>query len=78
MCKSCAEKNGSKAEGTVKEKRGTKLLDSKPLGGKGHLTQSEINKLQSYYGLVIRRNVSSLEAMKRGVWAVFLSQAVKK
>jgi hypothetical protein len=46
------------------------LPDSKPLGGKGRLTQSEIDKLQNYYGLAIRRTVNNLEAMKRAVWAV--------
>jgi hypothetical protein len=39
----------------VKEKSGKKLHDSKPVGGKGRLTQSEIDKLQNYYGLAIRR-----------------------
>jgi hypothetical protein len=51
----------------VKEKRGTKLHDSKPVEGKGHLTQSEIDKLQNCYGLAIRRNVNYLEVMKRAV-----------
>jgi hypothetical protein len=47
------------------------LHDSKPLGGKGHLTQAEIDKLQNYYGLAIRRNVNNFEAMKRAVWGIF-------
>jgi hypothetical protein len=41
------------------------------LEAKGRLTQSEIDKLQNYYGLAIRRNVSNLEAIKRAVWAIF-------
>jgi hypothetical protein len=48
-----------------------KLHDSKPFGGKGCLSQSEIDKLQAYCGLAIRRNVRNLEVMKRAVWAVF-------
>jgi hypothetical protein len=55
----------------LKEKTGSKLHDSKPLGGKGCLTQSEIDKLQNYYGLAIRRIVIKLEVMKRAVWAIF-------
>jgi hypothetical protein len=58
----------------VKEKIGRKLHDSKPVvRGKGHLTQSEMDKLQNDYGLAIRRNVSNLEVMKRAVWAVFFT-----
>jgi hypothetical protein len=51
----------------VEEKTGIKLHDSKPVGGKGHLTQSEIDKLRDCYGLAIRRNVNNLEVMKRAV-----------
>jgi hypothetical protein len=58
---------GTRMRGLVKDKTGTKLHDSKPLGGKGRLTESEIEKLQNYYGLAIRRNVNNLEAMKRAV-----------
>jgi hypothetical protein len=47
------------------------LHDSKPLGDRGRLTQSEIDILQNYYGLAIRRDVNTLAAMKRAVWAVF-------
>jgi hypothetical protein len=57
----------------VKEKTRIKLYDSKPVGGNGHFTQSEIDKLQNYYDLAIRRNVNSLEVMKRVVWAVFFT-----
>jgi hypothetical protein len=55
----------------VQEKISTKLHDVKPLGGKACLTKSEIEKLQNYYGLTIRRNVNSLEAMRRALWAIF-------
>jgi hypothetical protein len=37
---------GSRLRRLVKEKRGTKLHDSKPFGGKGRLTQSEIDSHQ--------------------------------
>jgi hypothetical protein len=58
----------------LKKETGTKFHDSKPLGGKSHLIQSGIDKLQNYYGLAIRKNVSSLEVMKRAVWAAFLNK----
>jgi hypothetical protein len=51
----------------VKEKLCTKLHDGKTLGGKGRLTQSEIGKLNSDYGLAIRRNVNNSETMKKAV-----------
>jgi hypothetical protein len=69
-CKSCAEKNRNKLKGFVKGKTNWKLHYGKPLGGKGHFTQSEIDILQNYYGLTIRRNVNNLKAKKRAVWAV--------
>jgi hypothetical protein len=62
---------GARLRILVKEKSGRKLHDSKPLGGKGRPTQSKIDKLQNYYGLAIRRNVTSLEVMTAAVWAVF-------
>jgi hypothetical protein len=65
------KRNGARLRRLVQEKREIKLHDSKPLGGRGCLTQSEIDKLQNYYGLAIRRNVNNLEVMKRAVWAVF-------
>jgi hypothetical protein len=65
------KRTGARLRRLLKGKRGTKLHVSKPVGGKGHLTQSEIDKLQNYYGLAIRRNVNNLEVMKRTLWAVF-------
>ena len=65
MYSSCTEKNGSKAEETCERKDRNKFHDSKPLGGKGCLTHSEIDKFQNYCGLAIRTNVNNLEAMMR-------------
>jgi hypothetical protein len=62
---------GARLRRLVKEKTGRKLHESKPFGGKGRLTQCEMDKLQNYYGLAIGRNVNNLAAMKRAVWAVF-------
>jgi hypothetical protein len=65
------KKIGTSLRRLVKEKTGKKLHDSKPLGSKSSLTQSETDKVQNYYGLAIRRNVNNLEGMKRAVWAAF-------
>jgi hypothetical protein len=65
---------GARVRRLVKEKRGTKLHDSRPVGGKGRLTQSETDKLQNYCGLALKRSVNNLEVMKRAVWAVFLRE----
>jgi hypothetical protein len=55
----------------VEENVGTKLQDGRTLGGIGCLTKSEVDKLQNYYGLAIRRNMDNLEATNRAVWALF-------
>jgi hypothetical protein len=65
------ERMGGRLRRLMKEKAVAKLHGSKPVGGKGRLTQSEVDRLQNYYGLAVRRNVNNLEAMKRTVWAVF-------
>jgi hypothetical protein len=57
----------------VKENPGSNLLIGKPLGGKGHFTESEIDKSQNCYGLTIRENVNNLEAIKRAVWAIIFT-----
>ena len=47
-----------------------KLSDGKTLGGKGRLTDKEIDNLQLYYGLAIRRNVGDLNGMKESIRAI--------
>ena len=39
------------------------------LGGKGNLTDSQIDKLQNYYGIAIRSNVGDLAGMKKTIHA---------
>jgi hypothetical protein len=51
----------------VKENIGTKVHDCKTRCGKVRLTKFQVHKLQNYYALAIRWNVSNLEAMKRAV-----------
>ena len=55
----------------LKSKTGNKKLsDGKTLGGRGRLTLKEIDRLQIYYGLAIRRNIGNLDAMKNGIDAI--------
>lgn len=51
--------------------KGKMLSDGKPLGGQRRLTDEVINRLQRDYGLAIRQNTHSVEAMRKAVWALF-------
>jgi hypothetical protein len=49
-----------------------KLPDGTPIGGRNRLTDAAILKLQTYYGLAIRRHTNkSVSEMKQAVWAVY-------
>lgn len=49
-----------------------KLSDGKGLSGKNRLTNTEIKRIQNYYGLAIRRNVgNSVSEMSKAVWAIY-------
>ncbi|CAH2086449.1 unnamed protein product [Euphydryas editha] len=53
---------------------GTRLRNirkNKKLGGKGKLTEALVKKLSTYYGLAIRRNINSVEDMKKAIMATF-------
>ena len=59
--------------GHVQKRVGTalrKLKRENPgLGGRGKLTDSQIDKLQNYYGIAIRSNVGNLAGMKKAIHA---------
>ena len=59
--------------GRVQKRVGTALRklkrDNPGLGGKGKLTDSQIDKLQNYYGIAIRSNVGNLSGMKKAIHA---------
>ena len=59
--------------GHVQKRVGTalrKLKHENPgLGGKDKLTDSQIDKLQNYYGIAIRSNVGDLAGMKKAIHA---------
>ena len=62
---------GSRLRRLKNKMKGIKLADGKVLGGKGRLTDVEIDKLQNYYGLAIRRNAEDVEKMCKEVWAIY-------
>ncbi|XP_076221633.1 uncharacterized protein LOC116431900 [Nomia melanderi] len=47
------------------------LKTQKNLGGKGKLTDALIRKLTAYYGLAVRRNIHSVENMKKAIMASY-------
>ncbi|GFV17288.1 uncharacterized protein TNCV_4541451 [Trichonephila clavipes] len=47
------------------------LSDGKNISGRGRLTLKEVDSIQHYYGLAIRKNLSSVEDMKRAIWAIY-------
>jgi len=59
--------------GHVQKRVGTRLRNLKKqvknLGGRGKLTGKLIDELSIYYGLAIRRNCDSVEAMRNDIWA---------
>ncbi|GFX60473.1 uncharacterized protein TNCV_1181921 [Trichonephila clavipes] len=63
---------GSRLRRFKAKMRGQKLSDGKALCGKNRLTEASIDQFQTYYGLAIRRNLSSVKDMRQGIWAIFL------
>lgn len=58
--------------GHVQKRMGTRLRNKRKqekLGGKNRLTESIIKKLTIYYGLAIRRNIDSVQEMKKAIMA---------
>ena len=49
--------------------KGKRLSDGKSISGRGRLTDSAVNKLQNYFGIAIRTNLSSVYAMKKCIYA---------
>lgn len=52
--------------------KSTKLSDGKKISGRGRLTDAQIQLIQKYYGLAIRRNTSkSVDEMAKSIWAIY-------
>ncbi|GFW77764.1 uncharacterized protein TNCV_2805111 [Trichonephila clavipes] len=71
MCWPCAKAYGHKAEKHSKMSKGIKLSDGENISGRGRLTLKEVDSIQHYYGLAIRKNLSSVEDVKRAIWAIY-------
>ncbi|GFT49937.1 uncharacterized protein TNCV_4175721 [Trichonephila clavipes] len=63
---------GSRLRRFKAKMRGQKLSDGKALCGKNRLMEATIDLLKTYYGLAIRRNLSSVKDMRQGIWVIFL------
>ncbi|GFV97803.1 uncharacterized protein TNCV_2021181 [Trichonephila clavipes] len=62
---------GTRLRNILKMSKGIKLSDGKNISGRGRLTFKEVDSIQHYYGLAIRKNLSSVEDMKRAIWAIY-------
>ncbi|GFU47530.1 uncharacterized protein TNCV_2000331 [Trichonephila clavipes] len=62
---------GTRLRNILKMSKGIKLSDGKNISGRGRLTLQEVNLIQNYYGLAIRKDLSSVEDMKRAIWAIY-------
>lgn len=49
---------------------GKKLTDERGIGGQGRLTISRIDTLQTFYGLVLRKNKCDAAALAKGTQAI--------
>ncbi|GFT52028.1 uncharacterized protein TNCV_4999191 [Trichonephila clavipes] len=56
---------GTRLTNILKMSKGIKLSDGKNISGRGRLTLKEVDSIQHYYGLAIRKNLSSVEDMKK-------------
>ena len=54
----------------IKECKGKKLEGGKGPNGKGRLTISRINAIQSFYGHAIRNNKRNVKSMSKEIWAI--------
>ena len=55
-----------------KKRSGKNHLDGgKPIGGRGRLTENEIDSMQVYYGKAIRNNTHSVKAIQDAIWAIW-------
>ncbi|GFS85899.1 uncharacterized protein TNCV_1219091 [Trichonephila clavipes] len=62
---------GTRLRNILKMSKGIKLSDGKNISGRGRLTLKEVDSIQHYYGLAIRKNLSSVEDMKRAIWTIY-------
>ncbi|GFV29310.1 uncharacterized protein TNCV_153011 [Trichonephila clavipes] len=56
---------GTRLRNILKMSKGIKLSDGKNISGRGRLTLKEVDSIQHYYGLAIRKNLSSVEGREK-------------
>ncbi|GFS72217.1 uncharacterized protein TNCV_2442561 [Trichonephila clavipes] len=62
---------GTRLRNILKMSKGIKLSDGENISGRGRLTLKKVDSIQHYYELAIRKNLSSVEDMKRAIWAIY-------
>ncbi|GFY18988.1 uncharacterized protein TNCV_3876761 [Trichonephila clavipes] len=62
---------GTRLRNILKMSKGIKLSDGKNISGRGRITLKEVDSIQHYYGLAICKNLSSVEDVKRTIWAIY-------
>ncbi|GFV63304.1 uncharacterized protein TNCV_1374011 [Trichonephila clavipes] len=62
---------GTRLRNILKMSKSIKLSDGENISVRGRLTFKEVDSIQHYYGLAIRKNLSSVEDMKRAIWAIY-------
>lgn len=72
-CGHVQKRMGARLRKLRREMKGKLLSDGKSLSGRGRLTETEIDLLQNYYGLAIRRTapLNDVTAMRKAVWAIY-------
>ena len=62
---------GTRLRNLKKSMGKTKLKDGKTIGGRGRLTATQIDQIQTYYGNAIRGNKNDATSMREAIWAIF-------
>ena len=62
---------GTRLRNLKKNLAGKKLKDGKGIGGKGRLTATQIDQIQTYYGNAIRGNKHDATGMREAIWAIY-------
>ncbi len=69
MCGAHSRRMGTGLSKVKSQFAGKRLEDGKTIAGCGRLMAERIDRLQTYYGLAIRRHKNNLEGMKKEAWA---------
>ncbi|GFV23031.1 uncharacterized protein TNCV_729821 [Trichonephila clavipes] len=62
---------GTRLRNILKMSKGIKLSDGKNISGRGRLTLKEVDSIQHYYGLAIRKKFVICRGHERAIWAIY-------